>query len=923
MTVSTDYDFDNTQFNKKSFAHTKIYQYLALGSLVAATGLAQAQEAPAQESLAPVALAQTSHTQEQQAPKVNKKASRKKAKSSPKPTTLETVLVTGNKANAVQTVLPNRKVKGIYGTETTVVDTPRSVSQINPEQLSKDPIFSADDLIKYTPGLTKGGGQNAGIAPIFRAQGSEVFQDGQRGYSVRHPANLNAYEGADIVAGPSSVVFGSATGSGGYINYLTKKPKFDDQQTKISGVLGTWVPDGDSRDGSRITIDNTGPISDELAYRVSVTRQRWEDYYDNVESNYDAYYGAIAWQPSASFRLDWNLSYDDYFDWNITHGWNRPSQELVDKSKYWAGRATPIIQNGSTYWSPVFESGAADSSVLGWVRRSRDASTGQYLTVADSFQQESPNTLASPGVVRGWVYDATLAGNELVKISPQKAQRAEDQSTSERTKSQLRLQWDFSPTASFTNSTYYQDSSDTTDATGTFQLQSSDKILDNRTEFLWKGEYDLGAVAVVHDTNTGVIYRNEKVTSIAANNSFFHINAYDLNLDPSTKSPEYLFGISTLHPLGGNGAWIGSNGGMQVYSDYFGYLNFPSMIAINNSNKLYAETYASYTTQSDWTTITAFTQHNLLFDERYGLNLGASHSYVDASIENPLAQLDPQKRERKDEDSYNLYAGQVSFYVKPSLDSSVYITYDRSLAINTGGFANTLSWGSNSAANPNGANELNDLAFESLSELYELGYKTNLSDNLFWSIAYFKQARDTSPDQFNNIARFHVKGVESALRYQVNEQLSSGLNLTQIKGYSEYQSQSGFAPRGFIPDDGTVFSDSNVLNLLPSGRFDAVQLPEYTLSGFVDYRLLSGFGVELSAWWTSEWYVNLSKTVKIPNEFNIDTSFYYRADQWSAAIQILNVTNELNFVNGLSSPTNTFLQPMRGRSVQAQFSYQF
>src|SRR5690606_5640339 len=102
---------------------------------------------------------------------------------------------------------------------------------------------------------------------------------------------------------------------------------------------------------------------------------------------------------------------------------------------------------------PVFESGAADSSVLGWVRRSRDASTGQYLTVAGSFQQESPNTLASPGVVRGWVYDATLAGNELVKISPQKAQRAEDQSTSERTKSQLRLQWDFSPTASFTNST--------------------------------------------------------------------------------------------------------------------------------------------------------------------------------------------------------------------------------------------------------------------------------------------------------------------------------------------------------------------------------------------------------------------------------------------------------------------------------------
>lgn len=872
---------------KKIFLHTALYQALVLGVLSINTTVA--------------------HGQDQETEKAKK---------------LETVIVHGNKANE-QSVLPERVVKGIYGTATSVVDTPRSVSQVNAEQLAKDPIFSADDLIKYTPGLTKGGGQNAGIAPIFRAQGSEVFQDGQRGYSVRHPANLNAYEGADIVAGPSSVVFGSATGSGGYINYLTKKPKFDKQQTRISGVLGTWIPDGDSRDGLRVTVDTTGPINETLAYRVSVTGQRWEDYYDHVESNFDAYYGAIAWQPSANFRLDWNLSYDDYNDWNITHGWNRASQELVDDGKYWAGRATPIIQNGSNYWSPVFASGAADSQVLGWERRARDTTTGQYRVVNNSFQTASPNTQASPGTVRGWIYDPTLAGNELVSLSPQAAQRAEDQNTSERTKTQLRLQWDAAPNISWVNSTYFQDSADTTNATGSFQVQATDKILDNRTEFLWKGNYELFNLAVVHDTNTGVIYRNEDVRSIAANNNFFHINAYDLSQNPSTKSPQYLFGISTLNPAGGNAGWIGTNNGTRVYSDYFGYLNFPGMVAVDNGKNLYAETYASYTAESDWTTVTAFTQHNLLFENRYGVNLGASHSYVDASIENPLADLDPQKRERKDSDSYDLYAGQISLYFKPNENSSVYLTYDRSLAINTGGFASTLSWGANSTAKPNGANELNDLAFESLSELYEVGYKTSIGNKLFWSVAYFEQARDTSPDQYNNIARFNVKGVESALRYQINEQFRAGLNLTQIEGYSEYQSQSGFAPRGFVPDGGTVFSDNNALNLLPAGRFDAVQIPEYTVSGYVDYSFDSGFGVELSAWWTSDWYVNLSKTVHIPNEFNIDTKFYYRADNWSAAIQVLNLTDELNFVNGLSSPTNTFLQPMRGRSLQAQFEVQF
>lgn len=525
--------------------------------------------------------------------------------------------------------------------------------------------------------------------------------------------------------------------------------------------------------------------------------------------------------------------------------------------------------------------------------------------------------------MRGWVYDPSLAGNELVKISPQVSQRAEDQNTSERTKSQLRLAWDLATNISIVNSTYFQDSVDTTDATGSFQVQSSDKIIDNRSEFLWRGDYQLGNTKVVHDTNSGIIYRHEKNRSIAANNSFFHINAYDLSIDPSNKSPQYLFGISDLNPVGGNAAWIGSNAGAAVYSEYFGYLNLPGMIAIDNGKQLYAETYASYTSQSQWSTTTLFTQHNLLFADRYGINLGASHSYVDAEIQNPLAHLDPQGRERKDSDNYNLYAGQVSLYVKPSEESTLYVTYDHSLAINTGGFASGLSWGSNSAANPNGANELNDLAFESLSELYEVGYKTSLGDNLFWSLAYFKQARDTSPDQFNNIARFHVEGFESVLRYQFNEHLRSGINVTRLEGYSEYQSQSGFAPRGFVADNGTVFSDSNVLNQLPSGRFDAVQIPEYTLSGFVDYRWDSGFGVELSAWYTSDWYVNLSKTVKIPNEFNIDSTFYYRAENWSAAVQILNLTDELNFVSGLSGSTNTFVQPMRGRSLQAQVEYQF
>ncbi|PYG97079.1 TonB-dependent receptor, partial [Arthrobacter stackebrandtii] len=388
-------------------------------------------------------------------------------------TQLQTVTVQAEQTD--DDALPTRPPASIYGgLEAKVLDTPRSVTQINAEQLANDPIRSSDDLVKYAPGITRGGVQNAGIAPQMRGQNTEVFQDGQRAYGVRHPANFNAYEGADIVAGPSSVTYGSVSGSGGYVNYLSKKPDFNRFRTKLSGEIGSWIPDGESRDATKFSIDNTGPLTDNLAYRVSITRQRQEDFYDNVENNFDAFYGALAWR-NDNLRVDWNAAYDDYFDYNITHGWNRATQDLVDHGKYYAGRATPVIQNGNTLWSPVLSSGASDAQVLGWVQRQRNAQ-GQYQVVNGSFQGASPNTQANPGSLRGWVYDPSLAGNGLTSLSSQTGQRAQDENRSRRFTTQLRIEGDLTPSITLANSTFYQHSTDTTDAVGAFQVQGKDDI---------------------------------------------------------------------------------------------------------------------------------------------------------------------------------------------------------------------------------------------------------------------------------------------------------------------------------------------------------------------------------------------------------------------------------------------------------------
>ncbi|HDS1800203.1 TPA: TonB-dependent receptor plug domain-containing protein [Pseudomonas putida] len=826
-------------------------------------------------------------------------------------TQLQTVTVQAEQPD--NDALPSRTPASIYGgLEAKVLDTPRSVTQINAGQLANDPIRSSDDLVKYAPGITRGGGQNAGIAPQMRGQNTEVFQDGQRAYGVRHPANFNAYEGADIVAGPSSVTYGSVSGSGGYVNYLSKKPDFNRFRTRFSGEIGSWIPDGESRDATRFSIDNTGPLTDNLAYRLSITRQRQEDFYDNVENNFDAFYGALAWR-NDNLRVDWNAAYDDYYDYNITHGWNRATQDLVDHGKYYAGRATPIIQNGNTLWSPVLSSGAADAQVLGWVQRQRNAQ-GQYHVVNGSFQGASPNTQANPGSLRGWVYDPSLAGNGLTSLSSQTGQRAQDENRSRRFTTQLRVEGDLTPSITLANSTFYQHSTDTTDAVGAFQVQGKDDIFDNRFEFRARGQLQLGDLTLIDDSNTGLVYRRERNESIAANNSFGStINAYDLTLDPTLKNPGDLLGLSGRNPAGGNAAWIGQPGVPQ-FSSYYGWLNLPAMYPAGHG--LYAESVAPYTADSTWTTKTLFSQHNLRLGERVGLNVGASRSWIDARIENPFVL--PGGSPRKDSDNYRLFSVQVSPYFKPTENSTLYYTFDRSLAVNTGFFTNGLGWGSGT-----GANQLNPLAFESLSVLHEVGLKVEaLPDQLFFTLAAYKQARDQSPDSNNNIARLIVKGWEATLRYQ-DLHLRGGLNLSRISAYNEFTSQAGFASAGFIPDNGTVFGDNNSLNQRPSGKFDAVQIPEYNAGGYVDYRFDSGFGVELSGWWTSSWYLNLSKTVKVPDEYNLDLAVYYRQPQWGVTVRMLNVTDELNFVSGLAGSTNTFLQPMPGRTLLAQVDYQF
>ncbi len=122
---------------------------------------------------------------------------------------LEEVVVQGVKLDDQVSPL-QRKVSSVLGVELSVLDTPRSVTEINAAQMRDQSIIDVTDFAKITSGAYTNdqfGGPNV---PWLRGQSAEVFQNGmlRTPRSDGQPLSFNSVEGFDIIKGPADVVFG-------------------------------------------------------------------------------------------------------------------------------------------------------------------------------------------------------------------------------------------------------------------------------------------------------------------------------------------------------------------------------------------------------------------------------------------------------------------------------------------------------------------------------------------------------------------------------------------------------------------------------------------------------------------------------------------------------------------------------------------
>lgn len=230
-----------------------------------------------------------------------------------------------------QRILPtSRPFNSVFGIDMNILDTPRNVTIISREQMNIIGIQETRDFSKLTASSYTQTNFGLPSNPSIRGQTADVLVNGmRRGLTVNGngmPVNFNSVESVNIVKGSASVVFGASSYTGGYADFITKRPYFDKFKGTVSATAGMY-------DQRRWSLDIGGPVSKELAYRVSYSGEDSGSYYYGGKKKSQAVYGAIEWHPTEDYTLELN---SEFFVADFTENWgiNRVTQQLIDTGYY-------------------------------------------------------------------------------------------------------------------------------------------------------------------------------------------------------------------------------------------------------------------------------------------------------------------------------------------------------------------------------------------------------------------------------------------------------------------------------------------------------------------------------------------------------------------------------------------------------------
>jgi iron complex outermembrane recepter protein len=689
------------------------------------------------------------------------------------------------------------------------------------------------------------------------------------------PTNFNSVESAQIIAGPASSVYGPTANTGGYVNVVTKQPYFDKFHSDTEFTYGQW-------DEKKWTEDFGGPISPELAYRVSYYGNYSGSFYNNDKTEENDIYAALKWIPTKDLTVDIN---GDFYDgrFNEVIGWNRPTQGLISTHSYSYGAYYPnagTLVGGTGAVNPV-----TDTPGIG-------AFGG--LVYSPGTEQLSPRTTLMSPVDSSYGKDANFQVRTTYNIS-------DDLSIVNNT------YWEYFELRNYEASGIYAQTCDSNIVQDRFEVHynfdipvaggTDDKPADP------KSMEDTKQVAAIEPPLT---FHNEVVTGVALKyiNDIGYSDYFDQALNATDLTTNT---FPFIHAFGVAGYPIGQIPGK----------NFYAVSGVYDSD--------TYTEEAE--VASAFWQHQIKFTPQWSLIYSGRGDLLFDDLGNPVngvltpAFTTEPGGQGKESTTQLLGTGDVSITYKPESWLTAYTTFDFNQSTaggNEAGGLNVYSSGNHSEY------------YQYKNFLYEGGVKVDLLDHtLYGSVDGFYQTH-VEATALGSTAEIRDIGSEVSTTYQPNKNFYVTLNETYLAAYvidppAQYTQNvyDAFATNS-VGVSGTGVGAPN-FGAYPAGHYRESGLPQMYFSGLASYRLDCGLGASLGYVITDPIPTSEAENVWIPWQYEIDTSIFYNYKNFGVKLALYNITNQYNFSSGgfLAGSGNDELTIHEPFHMEGTLSYKF
>jgi iron complex outermembrane receptor protein len=195
---------------------------------------------------------------------------------------------------------------GATKTDTLLKDTPQSVRVLTADLLKDVGVTSLASALDLSSGITRqsnlGGLWDSYSMRGFTGDpnfGSDYMVNGfssSRGYNgLRDSASTSSVE---VLKGPASALYGRGE-PGGTVNITTKKPRFDPAYA-IDLSVGSFHT-------YRSAVDLTGPVSENLAYRLNAAYEKGDSFRDTIETRRSFVSPSFIWLIGDNTKVSYEL----------------------------------------------------------------------------------------------------------------------------------------------------------------------------------------------------------------------------------------------------------------------------------------------------------------------------------------------------------------------------------------------------------------------------------------------------------------------------------------------------------------------------------------------------------------------------------------------------------------------------------------